>query len=198
MFAVIRTGGKQYKVAKDDVIAVESLGGEPGSVVEIGDVLMIGGDEAPTIGAPVIEKAAVFAEILDQTRGGKIIVFKKKRRKGYQRKAGHRQNLTVLRILGISPTGEKPKAGAKEKPAAKAPAAAEKPAEPEAKAEAEPEKQAKPAAKTKETKPAEPAAKTKEAKPAKPAVKKKTGTAAKGEAATAGKKGAKTPGKAKE
>lgn len=109
MFAVIRTGGKQYKVAKDDVIAVERLTGEPGDMVELGDVLMLGEDgKAPTVGAPTVAKAAVFAEVLDQERAAKIIVFKKQRRQNHRRKHGHRQQLTRLRVLSVSPDGTKP------------------------------------------------------------------------------------------
>ena len=110
MYAVIRTGGKQYRVAKDDRIIVEKLLGEPGTMVELSDVLMIGGDgKAPTVGTPVIDKAAVFAEVVEQSRADKIIVFKKNRRKGYRRTRGHRQQQTVLRIVDVSPTGAKPK-----------------------------------------------------------------------------------------
>lgn len=166
MFAVIKTGGKQYKVAKDDVIAVETLAGAPGETVELSDVLMLADDgKAPTVGTPLVDKAAVFAEVIDQTKGEKIIVFKKKRRQGYRRKAGHRQNLTLLRITEISATGEKPaakaatpeaapKAEAEDKPKAEAaPKEAETKAAP-AKAAAKPEVAAKPkaAAKT-ESKP---------------------------------------------
>ena len=114
MFAVIKTGGKQYKVAKDDKVTVEKLAGEPGTVVELSEVLMIGEEgKAPTVGAPLVEKAAVFAEVVEQSRADKIIIFKKKRRHNYRRKAGHRQHQTVLRITGISATGTKPKAAAK-------------------------------------------------------------------------------------
>ena len=110
MFAVIRTGGKQYRVAKDDKIIVEKLLGEPGTMVELSDVLMIGGDgKALTVGTPVIDKAAVFAEVVEQSRADKIIVFKKNRRKGYRRTRGHRQQQTVLRIVDVRPTGAKPK-----------------------------------------------------------------------------------------
>lgn len=123
MFAVIKTGGKQYKVAKNDVIVVESLAGEPGAMVELADVLMLGGDgTAPEVNGDALSKAAVFAEVVDQTRGEKIIVFKKKRRQNYRRKKGHRQNLTVLKILDVSPTGTKPKVAA---PAKKEPVEAE-------------------------------------------------------------------------
>jgi large subunit ribosomal protein L21 len=128
MFAVIKTGGKQYKVAKDDKIAVETLAGEPGDMLEINNVLMIGGsDNAPTVGTPALDKAAVFAEVVEQTRSAKVLVFKKKRRQNYRRKHGHRQNLTILRIAEISPTGTKPKAAAKPKADAKPAAAEEKP-----------------------------------------------------------------------
>ncbi len=120
MFAVIRTGGKQYRVAKDDTIVVEKLAGEPGAMVEFSDVLIIGGDgKAPKVGVPLVDKAAVFAEVLEQSRADKIIVFKKNRRKNYRRKRGHRQDQTVLRILDVSPTGAKPKAAAKAKAAPK-------------------------------------------------------------------------------
>ena len=120
MFAVIKTGGKQYKVSKDDVLTVETLAGQPGDLIQVGDVLMLGEDgQEPTIGAPVVDKAAVFAEVLDQTRGKKILVFKKQRRQNHRRKNGHRQNLTVLRIEAISPTGEKPAFEAKPKKVAK-------------------------------------------------------------------------------
>ncbi len=179
MFAVIRTGGKQYKVAKNDVISVEKLLGEPGETVQLDDVLMIGEDgKAPTVGTPLVDKASVFAEVLEQGRGDKIIVFKKTRRQGYRRKRGHRQDLTVLRVLEVSPTGSKPKAAAKkaapkkaEGEDAKAKPAAKKPAAKKADADAEaPKKKApakKPAAKKKEAAADKPAAK-------KPAAKKKT------------------------
>ncbi len=118
MFAVIRTGGKQYRVAKDDKIVVEKLAGETGSMVELTDVLMIGGDgKAPTVGAPLVDKATVLAEVVEQSRAGKIIVFKKHRRKGYRRTRGHRQEQTVLRIVDVSPTGTKPSAKTKAKAA---------------------------------------------------------------------------------
>ena len=132
MFAVIRTGGKQYRVAKDDKIIVEKLLGEPGDMIELGDVLMIGdAGEAPTTGTPLIDAASVFAEVVEQSRADKIIVFKKKRRQNYRRRNGHRQQQTVLRILEVSPTGTKPKAASKAKTAPKAddqtkPQAAEK------------------------------------------------------------------------
>jgi large subunit ribosomal protein L21 len=110
MFAVIKTGGKQYKVIENDVIKVERLIADAGSTVELDNVLMLGesGKAAKTASAD-LQKAAVFAEVLEQSRADKIIVFKKKRRHNYRRKAGHRQDQTVLRITGISATGTKPK-----------------------------------------------------------------------------------------
>lgn len=113
MFAVIKSGGKQYKVAKNDVIAVEKLNGEAGSKVTLGEVLMLGEADEVTVGAPLVAGASVAAEILEQTRGKKIIVFKKKRRKDYRRKQGHRQDLTVLRITGIEVAMKKTAASAK-------------------------------------------------------------------------------------
>jgi large subunit ribosomal protein L21 len=120
MFAVIKTGGKQYKVAENDVIIVEKLAAETGATIELNDVLMMGetGAVAKTASAD-LAKAAVFAEVLDQSRADKIIVFKKKRRHNYRRKAGHRQHQTVLRITGISATGTKPKVAAKKAAPAK-------------------------------------------------------------------------------
>ncbi|MCP5367617.1 MAG: 50S ribosomal protein L21 [Hyphomicrobiales bacterium] len=134
MFAVIKTGGKQYRVAPGDKIAVEKLAGEAGAKVEIGDVLMVGEDgKAPTVGTPLVEKATVAAEVVEQTRGDKIIVFKKKRRQNYRRKHGHRQDLTVLRITDINLGGKTAAAKAPEKAEAKAeapaPEAAPAPAE---------------------------------------------------------------------
>jgi large subunit ribosomal protein L21 len=105
MFAVIRTGGKQYKVAKDDVISVEKLAGEPGAAIELGEVLMIGEGAEVSTGTPLIEGASVAATVVEQTRAPKIIVFKKKRRHNYRRKKGHRQHQTVLRITAITGAG---------------------------------------------------------------------------------------------
>ena len=102
MFAVIRTGGKQYKVAPDDLITVEKLAGDPGATIELGEVLMVGEGAEITTGAPLIEGASVSATLVEQRRGPKIIVFKKKRRQNYRRKNGHRQYETVLRITGIT------------------------------------------------------------------------------------------------
>ncbi len=160
MYAVIKTGGKQYKVAENDVIIVEKLIAEAGDTIALEDVLMIGdqGQAAKTAAAD-LTKAAVFAEVIDQSRADKIIIFKKKRRQNYRRKAGHRQHQTVLRITGISATGTKPAAAKKAAPAkaaAKADAAeaapkkaAAKKAAPKkaaAKSEAAPKAKAKPKA----------------------------------------------------
>ncbi len=101
MYAVIKTGGKQYRVSKDDIVKIEKLDGEAGDKIEFKDVLMVGNDGDVAIGTPVIEGAVVSGEVLEQTRAGKIIVFKKKRRQNYRRKKGHRQHQTVVRITGI-------------------------------------------------------------------------------------------------
>ncbi len=102
MFAVVKTGGKQYKVAENDVLTVEKLAGEAGDSVEFAEILMIGGDEV-TVGAPFVKGASVRAEVLEQMLGPKVISFKKRRRKhSSQRKRGHRQQLTLVRITGIS------------------------------------------------------------------------------------------------
>ncbi len=181
MFAVIKTGGKQYRVTKDDMIVVETVAGEPGSTVRFEDVLMIGDDgKAPSVGTPFLEQAAVFAEVVQQTRGDKIIVFKKKRRKGYRRKHGHRQALTVLRITDISPTGRK--ADTESKPKTKT--------EPKAKTEA------KPAARPKRPAGTAPAAKTdaKAKTAAKPKAKKESKAGK--DATGAAKAPAKAPAKA--
>jgi large subunit ribosomal protein L21 len=102
MFAVIKTGGKQYRVAEGDVIKVEKLDGEAGAKLTFGDVLAVGNGDDVTLGAPLVDGASVTAEVLEQTRAKKIIVFKKKRRQNYRRKNGHRQHQTVLRITGVS------------------------------------------------------------------------------------------------
>ena len=103
MFAVIRTGGKQYKVAPNDVIAVEKLDGEPGATIELGEVLMVGEGADVSTGSPLLSGASVSATLVAQRRADKIIVFKKKRRHNYRRKNGHRQHQTVLRIDEIRP-----------------------------------------------------------------------------------------------
>lgn len=129
MFAVIKTGGKQYRVAADDVISVEKLSGEPGDVIAFESVLMVGEGADATIGSPNVEGATVAGEVVEQTRGPKVIAFKKRRRKNSRRKKGHRQHLTMVKITEILTGGAKPKAAAKKaapkaaetkKPAAKA------------------------------------------------------------------------------
>jgi large subunit ribosomal protein L21 len=125
MFAVIKTGGKQYKVAKDDVLKVEKLPVEAGQQVTFDQVLMIGGEGAPVVGAPTVEGASVIAEVVEQTRGPKIIIFKKSRRKHYRRKNGHRQDLSLVKIVEIAAQGQaKPAKKAAAKKADKADAAA--------------------------------------------------------------------------
>jgi large subunit ribosomal protein L21 len=136
MFAVIKTGGKQYKVAEGDVLRVEKLPAEPGGTVSFQSVMMVGDGSSVTVGAPFVDGATVAAEVVEQTRGDKIIVFKKKRRKGYRRRHGHRQDLTVLRISEIL-TGAKAPAAAKARKQKAAAAKAEAKAAPEAPTEAE-------------------------------------------------------------
>jgi large subunit ribosomal protein L21 len=106
MFAVIRTGGKQYRVAEDNVLRVDKIDGKQGEIIQFGEVLVLGGD-TPTIGAP-IAGASVAAEVIDQFRGAKIISFKKRRRKNSRRKRGHRQEYTMVRITEILTDGAKP------------------------------------------------------------------------------------------
>lgn len=98
MYAVVRTGGKQYRVAADDVLAVEKLDGAPGDALTLADVLMVGDGASVALGAG----ASVTAEIVEQFKTDKVIVFKKKRRHNYRRKAGHRQNMTLIKIVGIN------------------------------------------------------------------------------------------------
>lgn len=121
MYAVVKTGGKQYRVAAGDTVQIERLPGAAGDIVTLDEVLMLGDGAAVTIGAPRVAGASVAAEIVEQARGPKIIVFKKRRRQNSRRKRGHRQDLTILRISEILTNGAKPsgvKADAK-KPAAK-------------------------------------------------------------------------------
>ena len=102
MFAIVKTGGKQYRVSAGEQVTVERIEGEVGSQIALSQVLAIGGGEGSTIGNPTVANASVTAKIVQQPRGNKVIVFKKKRRKNYRRKNGHRQELTVLKIEGIS------------------------------------------------------------------------------------------------
>lgn len=102
MFAVVKTGGKQYKVASGDVIKVEKLEAEAGATVELDQVLMVGDEAKITVGAPIVSGAKVAFEVLEQTKGPKVIIFKKRRRKNSRRTRGHRQSITVLRVTGIT------------------------------------------------------------------------------------------------
>jgi len=152
MFAVIRTGGKQYRVAAEDVIRVDRVNGNPGEIVEFGEVLVVGGD-TPQLGTPTVSGATVAGELLQHTRGDKVIAFKKRRRKNSRRKRGYRHEFSVVRITEILTGGAKPSKTAAPRPKR----------EPKPKAEAEAE--AAPAAKAK-------SAKTRAKKPAKAAAKK--------------------------
>ena len=157
MFAVIRTGGKQYRVAAEDVIRVDRINGQPGEIVEFGEVLVIGGD-TPQLGTPTVTGATVAGEVLQHTRGDKVIAFKKRRRKNSRRKRGYRHEFSVIRITEILTGGAKPS-----KTAAPRPRREPKPVE-----TAAPEAEAKPA-KTKARKPTKAAAK----KPVKATTKSK-------------------------
>jgi large subunit ribosomal protein L21 len=156
MFAVIKAGGKQYRVAPEDVIRIDRVSGEPGQIVEFGEVLVLGGD-SPQLGMPTIAGATVAGEVLQHTRGDKVIAFKKRRRKNSRRKRGYRHEFSVIRITEILTDGAKPSKEAKPRP--------KREAKPKAEAEAAPAAEAKPAAKTKASakKPAakKPAAKSK-------------------------------------
>ena len=107
MFAVFKTGGKQYRVAADDVLKVATVKGEPGEIVEFGEVLVVGGDSV-SLGTPTVSGATVAAEVLQHGRGPKIIAFKKRRRKNSRRKRGFREEFTLLRITEILTDGKKP------------------------------------------------------------------------------------------
>ena len=120
MFAVIKTGGKQYRVAADEVIKVATLAGEPGEIVEFGEVLVVGGENAQ-VGAPTVSGATVAGEIVAHDRGPKIIAFKKRRRKNSRRKRGYREEFTLVRITEILTDGKKPEKKARaERPEKKA------------------------------------------------------------------------------
>src|SRR5690348_14374349 len=106
MYAVIQTGGKQYKVSENDVLKIEKIEGEVGSNFKFDSVLAIGSEGGLRLGSPTIEGAVVSAEILEQKKDDKVIIFKKKRRQNYRRKNGHRQQVTVVRILDVSGKGE--------------------------------------------------------------------------------------------
>jgi large subunit ribosomal protein L21 len=152
MYALVRTGGKQYRVAKDDTILVERIAADEGAEVILDDVVMLGDGDKVTIGTPRVEGAAVSATVVSQTRGPKIIIFRRKRRKNHRRTQGHRQDLTLLKINAIAEDGKslKPKAAPAKKAAAKEEAApkaaakkaAAKKAAPKAEAKAAPKKAA--------------------------------------------------------
>ncbi len=119
MYAVVKTGGKQYRVTKDDTILVEKLDADEGQTVTLSDVMLLGDDDKVTVGTPVVADASVEAQVVSQTRGPKIIIFRRKRRKNHRRTQGHRQDLTLLKITDINTSGKKAAAPAK-KAAAKA------------------------------------------------------------------------------
>jgi large subunit ribosomal protein L21 len=120
MFAVIKTGGRQYRVAPDDVLEIGKIEGEVGTIVQLAEVLVLGGD-TPVLGTPTVKGATVAAEVLQHKRGPKVIAFKKRRRKNSRRKRGYRDELTVLRITEILADDAKPSVGSRPKKA-KAPA----------------------------------------------------------------------------
>lgn len=109
MFAIIKTGGKQYKVAANDIIKIEKLSGASGDTIEFSDVLMLGQGGSVKVGVPLVANAKVYGTVLDQIRDDKVIIFKKKRRHNYRRKNGHRQYLTVVRITDVLGEGTAPK-----------------------------------------------------------------------------------------
>ena len=163
MYAVVKTGGKQYRVEKEDVVLVEKLEANDGDQVVLDNILMIGEGKKVTLGSPLVNDAAVMAQVIRQTRGPKITMIYKRRRKNSRRKQGHKQNLTLLKIIDIAETGGSklsPKK-ATAKPAETKIKVTAKPAETKAKAPAKPaETKTKAAAKPAETK-AKAAAKTK-------------------------------------
>ena len=114
MFAVIKTGGRQYRVVPDDVLEIGKIAGEVGTIVQLGEVLLLGGDQ-PVLGAPTVAGASVAAEVLQHKRGPKVIAFKKRRRKNSRRKRGYRDEITVLRITEILTDNAKPSIGPRPK-----------------------------------------------------------------------------------
>ena len=119
MYAVIKTGGKQYRVEPNDRLRVDRLDGDPGATVDVNEVLMVGEGDTAHVGSPLVADASVKLEVVEQTRNDKIVVFKKKRRQNYRRKAGHRQDMTVVRVAEIAGPGGMKAAAAAAKPAAK-------------------------------------------------------------------------------
>ena len=114
MFAVIKTGGRQYRVVPDDVLEIGKIAGEVGTIVQLGEVLVVGGD-TPVLGTPTVAGASVAAEVLDHKRGPKVIAFKKRRRKNSRRKRGYRDEITVLRITEVLTGNAKPSIGPRPK-----------------------------------------------------------------------------------
>jgi large subunit ribosomal protein L21 len=159
MFAVIKTGGKQYRVAAEDVIRIDRVNGQPGEIVEFGEVLVVGGD-TPQLGTPKVAGATVAGEVLQHTRGDKVIAFKKRRRKNSRRKRGYRHEFSVVRITEILTDGAKPSKTAAPRP--------KREPKPKTEGEAAPAAEAKPV-KARTKKPARAAAK----KPARTATKSK-------------------------
>jgi large subunit ribosomal protein L21 len=173
MFAVIKTGGRQYRVVPDDVLEIGKIAGDVGSIVQLGEVLLVGGDQ-PVLGAPTVAGASVAAEVLQHKRGPKVIAFKKRRRKNSRRKRGYRDEITVLRVTEILTDNKQPTVGPrpkKEKPVAAAPVEGDEPEAPKKTA-----KKKAPAKKTAAKTTAKPRAKPDAKKaPAKKAAKGKTG-----------------------
>jgi large subunit ribosomal protein L21 len=162
MFAVIKTGGRQYRVVPDDVLEIGKIAGDVGTIVQLGEVLMLGGD-SPVLGTPVVSGASVAAEVLQHKRGPKVIAFKKRRRKNSRRKRGYRDEITVLRITEILADNAKPSVGPRPKrekvatpadDADEAPKAAKKKAATKPAAKAAAKTAAKPRAKAPAKKPA--------------------------------------------
>ena len=176
MYALVRTGGKQYRVAKDDTILVERIAADEGAEVILDDVVMLGDGDKVTIGTPRVEGAAVSATVVSQTRGPKIIIFRRKRRKNHRRTQGHRQDLTLLKINAIAEDGKslKPKAAPAKKAAAKEEAAPKAAAKKAAAKKAAPKAEAKKAAAKKAAPKAEAKAAPKKAVAKKTAAKKAT------------------------
>lgn len=162
MFAVIKTGGRQYRVVPDDVLEIGKIAGDVGTIVQLGEVLVVGGD-TPILGLPTVAGATVAAEVLDHKRGPKVIAFKKRRRKNSRRKRGYRDEITVIRVTEILTDGKAPSVGPRPKkakveaapaaegedapkPVKKAAPKAKAPAKAEAKPKAAPKKKAAPKA----------------------------------------------------
>jgi len=117
MFAVIKTGGRQYRVVPDDVLEIGKIAGDVGTIVQLGEVLVLGGD-TPVLGVPTVSGASVAVEVLDHKRGPKVIAFKKRRRKHSKRKRGYRDELTLVRVTEILADGKTPTVGPRPKKAA--------------------------------------------------------------------------------